>query len=544
VSRESALIDDLMEKYGALSPDKRAELDAFIDDQSKNRMWFPTVGPQLDAVNCLADVLLYGGEGGGGKTDLILGMAFEYHTRSLIIRKHYVDLTPLTDRAIAINGTDKGYNGSPPPRLKTVNGKTIDFGGLAKLGDEKHWQGNPHDLLAIDEVVQCLEMQIRFLMGWVRSTDPDQRKRVILGSNPPTDSGGDWIIPMFAPWLDDRYPRPAKHGELRWCVTFVDEAGNSKDHWVDGPDVEIPSGKMNDDGTPRFLKPMSRTFIPAHLGDNPFLADTGYDAVLDAMPEPFRSAIRDGNFMVARVDEADQLIPTEWIRRAQARWKADPPYGVPQCAIGVDAARRKDKTVLAPRHDGWFAVLIAVPGLETPHGSDVAALVMKHRRNDSVIILDCGETNGAQAYAHLKENGIEVRAHLGMDKSVRRTAEKQLKFVNKRAQICWGFREALDPGQDGGSPIALPDDPELVSDLTALRWEVTPNGIKVTPKKDVVAALGRSTDKGDAVVMSWSAGPKAITHLNEWRPDQRVGKIPRSMGKRMPQVNLGPRRRQ
>jgi len=544
VSRESALIDDLMEKYRELPPEKRADLDAFIDEQSKNRMWFPTVGPQLDAVNCQADVLLYGGEGGGGKTDLILGSAFEYHQRSLIIRKHYGDMTAMYDRAKEINGTDKGFKGSIPPRFNTVNKKIIDFGSLADLGAEAHWQGQDHDLLAIDEVVQNREMQVRFLMGWVRSSDPKQRKRTILGSNPPVDSAGDWIIPMFAPWLDNRYPNPAKPGELRWCVTFVDEAGNSKDHWVDGPEVKIESGKYNEDGSPKYLIPMSRTFIPARLDDNPFLAGTGYEAQLDAMPEPFRSAIRDGNFMVARVDEADQLIPTEWVRRAQARWRAEPPYGVPQCAIGVDAARRKDQTVLAPRHDGWFAPMIAVPGLETPHGSDVAALVMKHRRHDSIIILDCGETNGAQAYAHLKENGIEVRAHIGMDKSVRRTEEKQLKFFNKRSEIYWRFREAMDPGQDGGSPIALPDDPELVSDLTALRWELKPNGIKVTPKKEVVALLGRSPDKGDAVTMSWSAGPKAITHLNEWRPDQRVGKIPRSMGKRMPQVNLGPRRRQ
>jgi hypothetical protein len=38
---------------------------------------------------------------------------------------------------------------------------------------------------------------------------------------------------MFAPWLDDRYPYPAKPGELRWVVS--DE--NGKDRWVDGPAV-------------------------------------------------------------------------------------------------------------------------------------------------------------------------------------------------------------------------------------------------------------------------------------------------------------------
>ena len=543
MTKESALIDDLMIKYQGLPPDKRQELDQFVEDRSKGRMWFPTVGPQLDAVQCKADVLLYGGSGGSGKTDLILGCAFEYHQRTLIIRKHYVDLTGITDRAKEINGTDKGYNGSIPPRLRTVNSRLIDFGGLAKPGDEKHWQGQPHDLLAIDEVVQNLESQVRWLMGWVRSVDRKQRCRTILATNPPTDSTGDWIIPMFAPWLDSRYENPAKPGELRYCVTIDDEMGGSLDRWVEGPHVKIESGRSKDDGSPIYLIPMSRTFIPGTLTDNPFLADTGYAAQLDALPEPLRSAIRDGDFMAARVDDANQLIPTEWVRRAQARWRGEPPYGVPQCAIGVDAARKKDQTVLAIRHDGWYQPMVAVPGLKTPHGSDVAALVMKHRRNEAVVILDCGETNGAQAFAHLQENGIEVRSHIGMDPSVRRTAEKQLKFFNKRSEVLWRFREALDPGQDGGSPIALPDDPELVSDLTAPHWELTPNGIKATTKADVIKMLGRSPDRGDAVVIAWSAGPKMITHFDEWRPDQRVGNIGRRRGKRNLVVNMGPRRR-
>jgi len=537
VSKEARLIEDLMANYGLMSDAKKAKVDAFLAERSSKRLWFPTPGPQLDAVNCKADVLLYGGSGGSGKTDLILGCAFEYHQRTLIIRKHYTDLSALTDRAKQINTTEKGYNGSIPPRLKTINGKIIDFGGLAKSTDHEHWQGQAHDLLAIDEVVQNREDQVRFLMGWVRSDDPNQRKRTILASNPPTSSAGDWIIKMFAPWLDSRYPNPAKPGELRWCVSDAE----GQDFWVSGPDAKIDSGKKNPDGSIRYLLPMSRTFIPGTLSDNPFYADTGYAAQLDALPEPLRSAIRDGNFMAARVDDADQVIPTDWIRLAQARWKKEPPFQVPQCAMGVDGARGgKDEVAIAIRHDGWFAEIITASSKDTPHGSDLAALVIKHRRNDSIVVIDCGETTGAQAFGHLTENGVECVAHLGVDPSVRRTEDRKLKFFNKRAELIWRFREALDPGQDGGSPIALPDDPMLVSDLTATTWELTANGIKVTPKKDVVKLLGRSPDRGDAVMMAWSAGDKARTMAMEWRQDQRTG----SMRKRIPAVNYGPRRRQ
>lgn len=89
----------------------------------------------------------------------------------------------------------------------------------------------------------------------------------------------------------------------------------------------------------------------------------------------------------------------------------------------------------------------------------------------------------------------------------------------------------------------LPDDPILVSDLTAPHWELTPQGIKITPKKELVKALGRSPDRGDAVVMAWSDGPKAITHATDWRyrPEQMVGTL--AERNRRPAVNMGPRRR-
>ena len=211
------------------------------------------------------------------------------------------------------------------------------------------------------------------------------------------------------------------------------------------------------------------------------------------------------------------------------------------CSIGVDAARKKDETVLAPRFDGYYPKLIAMSGAMTPTGKDVAAQIIKIRRDGAIPVIDCGERNGAEAYGHLQANGIECQRHLGIDPSTGRTLEKHLKFFNKRAEVYWKFMEALDPNQDGGSPIQLPDDAMLRSDLTAVSWELTPNGIKLTPKDKLVKLLGRSPDRGDAVVQAWSSGEKAITGMLEWRDDQRGGMI----GKRKtPAVNFGPRRSQ
>jgi hypothetical protein len=119
-------------------------------------------------------------------------------------------------------------------------------------------------------------------------------------------------------------------------------------------------------------------------------------------------------------------------------------------------------------------------------------------------------------YERLKENGIEVVGFRGAEATPRRSKEGKFKFTNKRSAAHWLFREALDPGQPGGSPIALPPSPRLVADLTAATFEVGSNGIKVEPKDAVCARLGRSTDYGDAVIMAWFEGDRQSTKALDW----------------------------
>jgi len=119
-------------------------------------------------------------------------------------------------------------------------------------------------------------------------------------------------------------------------------------------------------------------------------------------------------------------------------------------------------------------------------------------------------------YEQLVANNIEVYRYKGAEATTRRSRDGQLKFKNKRSAAIWGFREALDPGQPGGSPIALPPDQRLVADLTAPTWKITPQGIEIEAKEAVCTRLGRSTDRGDAVVMSWYTGPRAITNAMDW----------------------------
>ncbi len=436
------------------------------------------------------------------------------------MRRQYTDLSALIDRSLEIYGSRKGFNGAPPPRLVTEDARVIDFGACARPGDEQSWQGRPHDFLGIDEACQLQESQVRYLLGWVRTTIRGQSTRIVFASNPPLTAEGEWLTRMFAPWLDKQHPCPADPGELRWFVT--DE--NGKDLEVDGPEPVEVDGKM--------VEPTSRTFIPAALEDNPYLANAGYGRTLDALPEPLRSAIRDGSFDTAIEDSEFQIIPTSWVKAAQERWTAYPPAGQCMSSMGVDpAGGGRDETVVACRYGGWYDKLIAVPGRETPLGSDVAGLVIAKRRHNCPVVVDMGGGYGSGVFEHLQSNGVLVHPHKGAERSTARAKDRKLGFTNKRSEAWWLFREALDPDQPGGSYMALLPDSTLLADLASTKFTTTTMTgrlvIAAERKEDVVSRLGRSPDRGDAVVMAFTKGQNT-TGWEAPRPSLRQPKVIRA----------------
>lgn len=504
-------IDELLAKLGALSPAEKAALVKETVKATEDLRWIPNPGPQTEAYFCPADELLYGGQAGGGKSNLVLGLALTAHERTLIMRREYGHLNALTEEACKMYGTRDGFNAAPPPRLRfkrkdLPSSGLIEFGAAQLPGSEDTWQGQAHDLLAFDEAVQFLESQVLFLKTWNRPSTPGQRCRLVMASNPPVRSEGQWIIKMFRPWLDITYGSPAKSGELRWYVRTPD--GDEIE--TDGPEPRTWGGVT--------YRPKSRTFIHAAVSDNPFLVNTNYQAELDALPEPYRSAFRDGNFMASKQDDPDQLIPSEWIRSAQQRWTSQPPKGIPMCSIGVDVAQGgPDNTVLAIRYDGWFAPIIKVPGRQTPGGHEVAGLVFSYIKDNATVVVDCGGGHGGAALEHLRTNGIEAVAYKGVMKTVRRSKDKQFGFHSVRDEAYFRLREALDPSQPGGSPIMLPDDPELFADLTVLHFDWDARGYFLKEEKqDMHDLLNRSPDKGDAVAMAWYAGYKGLGAPSDW----------------------------
>ena len=533
------MLDELLDRFNGLSEAEQVDLTKTVAEETKQLRWVPNPGPQTDAYFCKADILLYGGAGGGGKSDLGLGLATTCHQRTLVMRRKYTDLSFLTDRTIEIMGNKKGFNGSAPPRFDIGDGKLIEYGAAQSVGDEMSWQGRPHDLLYIDEAAHFAESQVRGLMGWVRSTEEGQRVRVVLGSNPPLSDEGVWMFKMFAPWLDPAFPEPATHGELRWCIVNDDD----KDIWVEGPGKYTLTGEFVthdlDVDVEGAVTAMSRTFIPAKLADNPFQNTAAYRAQQDGLPKHLRDAVRDGNFLSVRKDHDLQLIPTEWIQAAMDRWKPTPPEGIPMCAMGVDltgmgsdtGGGKQDKFVIAPRHDGYYAELIVTKAKDAKMGKDKAGKIAKHRRDGATIILDMGGGYGDSTYEHLENNNITAIKYKGSAKSSARTKASKIPFYNKRAETYYRFMEDLDPGQPGGSKITLPNDPFLMADLCSIRFDENNsdlNIIKLETKKNLTKRLGRSTDYSDPVVMGWTGGGKMASHYHAWDKRNSAPKVVKS----------------
>lgn len=485
-------INEITKRLSELSEEDRAALLAEAHKATAGQIWVPNPGPQTAAYESLADELFYGGSAGGGKTGLALGLALTRHSRSLILRRTHKEANGLVEALADIIGTRDGYN-SQTGSWK-LGKRVIDIGGCQLEEDKQKYKGSPHDLIVFDEASDFTETQYRFIMTWNRSTIPGQRCRVVAAGNPPTRPEGLWVVKRWAAWLDPQHPNPAEPGELRWYI--MNDAGVEEE--VDGPGPYMVGGVA--------VPARSRTFIPARLSDNPELAGTGYDAVLANLPPELRAAYRDGDFGVVRADDAFQAIPTAWVKAAQARWTANAPVGVPMCAMGVDPAQGgADNTVIAMRRGEWYAPLLVVPGVSTPTGLDVAGLVIANRRDGARVTVDIGGGWGGTAFAHLRENGVDATAYMGVKKSSARTVDNALKFTNIRTETYWRFREALDPTRVG-NPVALPPSATLLADLCAPRYSVGPRGLELESKEDVVKRLGRSPDEGDAVVMAWSVG--------------------------------------
>jgi hypothetical protein len=508
-------LDRLEALLSGLDAKQTADLDRLLVEELK-KPWLPTPGPQLVAYLSAADLLLFGGSAGGGKSDLICGLCLNEHQRSVVFRSQSKDLDGFWERLCQLAKGTKSQN-SVMKKLVTFDDRMVEGGHLEKPGSENSWQGRAHDFIGFDEGAQLTAYKVKFVMGWLRSAG-GRRCRAVIASNPPIGGEGSWLLEWFAPWLNPMFSNPAKPGELRWAIA-IGSKSEIKTIWCDGPDLVY----LNSDGTVRLAteeeinhsppldqinKPLSRTFIPSRLDDNPHLRDTDYRAQLMSMPEPLRSQLLHGDFLAGREDDEWQVVPSDWVRIAQARWVD--PSSTRMIALGVDVAQGgADSSVLAPLHEkNVFGKIETRPGRDTPDGPSIANLILKYRRDGAAIAIDTTGGWGGSARDHLKTHHqitvvpiVYSAGADGMDPSTR------LGYANVRAKMYWELRLALDPSKNEN--VALPPGDRILAQLTASRWKPRNGKIVIESKEDIRARLGSSPDEADAIVEAWHVRDRA-----------------------------------
>jgi predicted phage terminase large subunit-like protein len=271
----------------------------------------PQEGPQAQFLASAADIVIYGGQAGGGKT---WGLLLE-PTRHLAVPEFSAVLFRQTSPQIRNPGGlwDESLKVYPhvegQPREYALEwsfprGAKVKFAHLQHENDKLDWQGAQIPLIGFDELTHFSESQFFYMLSRNRSLC-GVRPYVRATTNPDADS---WVAQFINWWIDQEtgYPVPDRAGVLRWFVRVHDTMV-----WADS--TEELAAKHPD------LFPKSVTFIPASIHDNPKLltANPEYLANLMALPLVERERLLGGNWKIRAT--AGLVFNRSWFPMVEAR---------------------------------------------------------------------------------------------------------------------------------------------------------------------------------------------------------------------------------
>lgn len=268
----------------------------------------PQAGPQLEAFKSQADILIYGGQAGGGKSWFLvhepLRRVHNAGFRGGIFRRTYPQLKGQGGvwdecqemyRALGARMREGQELDATFP-----SGANISFLHLQHEKTKYEYQGHQFCYLGFDELTHFTETQFFYMLSRNRSTC-GIRPYVRATCNP--EPG--WLADFLAWWIDDKtgLAIPERSGVLRYFIRDAEE----KLHWADTKEelLELFPDYAADDI-------LSVTFISASLDDNPALTkkDPGYRARLLSLSKIERDRLLGGNWRVAEGSKIDE----SWIR--------------------------------------------------------------------------------------------------------------------------------------------------------------------------------------------------------------------------------------
>lgn len=255
-----------------------------------------------------ADILIYGGGAGGGKSFYLVNDPLRHiknpHFRGGIFRRTYPQIKGQGGIWDEARQTYPYFSGKMREGTqldaKFPSGSSIAFLHCQHEKTKYDYQGHQFAYLAFDELTHFTESQFFYLLSRNRTTcgiKPYCR----CSCNP---DAGSWVAEFIAWWIDQEsgFPIPERCGQLRYFVRENDQL-----YWASSPDdliSQFPDYDRDD--------LLSVTFIPASLDDNPVLLekDKGYRSRLRAQPKIERERLEKGNWKAAE----GAIIDKSWLK--------------------------------------------------------------------------------------------------------------------------------------------------------------------------------------------------------------------------------------
>lgn len=264
----------------------------------------PNKGPQEAFLSTPADIAIYGGAAGAGKSFATLMDPLRHIHRkgfsAVMFRRETTRLTgggSLWDESQGLypylGGTQKQ---SPTLEWRWPSGARVEMRHLQYESDKFAHQGKQYAAIYFDEVTEFTESQFFYLLSRNRTTC-GIRPYVRATCNPDPDS---WVRRFIAWWIGpDGSPLRERSGVLRWMVRDGDDIV-----WFDS-EAEAREA-FPDRG------PLSATFIPAKLEDNP-KGDPTYRDRLMTLPMVEREQLLGGNWDIRAA--AGLVFKRAWFKR-------------------------------------------------------------------------------------------------------------------------------------------------------------------------------------------------------------------------------------
>jgi predicted phage terminase large subunit-like protein len=350
--------------------------------ETTSRTIGPQAGRQTMFLSTPADIAIYGGAAGGGKSyALLLEPLRHVHNagfRAIFFRRTSPELRSeggLWDTSRALYAAARAKPREAQLDWTFASGARIKFSHLEHETDKNAHAGSQYAFLGFDEVNMFTEGQFWFLLSRNRSAC-GVRPYVRATCNPDPTS---WVAGFISWWIDQETGLAINEriGVLRWFIRFGSEFlwGETR---ADVVALAVEKGMPAESAE---KAPLSLTFIAARLTDNPLLLqrDPGYEAKLMALSLVDRERLLSGNWLIR--EAAGNIFKERWFRIVDERAPANATR-VRYWDLAASEDNRSDETAgaLIAMHGGRFWIEDVVAVRERPHG--VESLVRRTAEAD------------------------------------------------------------------------------------------------------------------------------------------------------------------